>query len=321
MAFGKCPKNFNRFDEQSKIEKMSIPEYSADDQLRSDMNKYEFDFDPQAMEHFQRMQQSNVMNKSDARPKWNNLRWILALFCLMGGAFWCYNEKQAPMLMPAEEKGISEQQKMDTDLTTIPKEEAISLVKPLPSKKKIEKVEAPPTLSQSPPKTKERKALQNSKRKTATIPLETLPQENLPSIPIKLEAVKDIKTIGEGERILLNNIQFEPGSPVMVPESKKEVELLLEKLQENPGLEIEISGHLCCAVEIREGDGYDYDYLTWDLSKNRAKKVYDFLVKKGIEKSRLSFQGMGLQKPLVSPEKSEEDEALNRRVEVKIIKQ
>jgi len=300
---------------------MSTPEYSADDQLRSDMNKYEFDFDPQAMEHFQRMQQSDAMNKSDAPSKWNNLRWILALFCLMGGAFWCYNEKQAPMLMPAEEKGISEQQKMDMDLTTIPKEEAISPVKPLPSKKKIEKVEIPTTKNQTPLKTKEKKAPQHSKRKTAVAPSETTAPQNLPSIPIKLEAVKDIKTIAEGERILLNNIQFEPGSPVMIPESKKEIQVLLEKLQENPSLEIEISGHLCCAVEIRDGDGYDYDHLTWDLSKNRAKKVYDFLVKKGIEKSRLSYQGIGLQKPLVSPEKNEADEALNRRVEVKIIKQ
>ena len=96
---------------------------------------------------------------------------------------------------------------------------------------------------------------------------------------------------------------------------------MLEHLIDHPELEIEISGHLCCGVEIRDGDGYDYDHLTWDLSKNRAQKVYHFLVKNGIEKSRLTYRGMGLEKPLVFPEKNEKDEALNRRVEIKIIKQ
>jgi outer membrane protein OmpA-like peptidoglycan-associated protein len=56
------------------------------------------------------------------------------------------------------------------------------------------------------------------------------------------------------------------------------------------------------------------------LSTNRAKRVYDYLLKKGINKNRMTYQGYGGTKPLVRFEKDSEDANKNRRVEIKVIK-
>jgi outer membrane protein OmpA-like peptidoglycan-associated protein len=52
------------------------------------------------------------------------------------------------------------------------------------------------------------------------------------------------------------------------------------------------------------------------LSASRAKQVVDYLVSKGVDKSRLTSRGFGESQPKVSPEKTEEDYQANRRVEL-----
>ncbi|HQP04971.1 MAG TPA: OmpA family protein, partial [Bacteroidales bacterium] len=52
--------------------------------------------------------------------------------------------------------------------------------------------------------------------------------------------------------------------------------------------------------------------------ENRAKAVYDYLVSKGIAKSRLSYKGYDYSMPIATND-SEEGRALNRRTEFKII--
>ena len=56
-----------------------------------------------------------------------------------------------------------------------------------------------------------------------------------------------------------------------------------------------------------------------ELSIKRAQKIYDLLVSKGIEKSRLSIVGLGSTIPLYSKPKDETEASANRRVEIKII--
>jgi flagellar motor protein MotB len=57
-----------------------------------------------------------------------------------------------------------------------------------------------------------------------------------------------------------------------------------------------------------------------DLSTKRAKQVMEFLNKNGIEKNRLSFEGLGTTKPINPlPEKNEAERAENRRVEIMIV--
>ncbi len=80
------------------------------------------------------------------------------------------------------------------------------------------------------------------------------------------------------------------------------LETLYEIASADTALRIHVRGHVCC------GPGYR-------LSKKRAKQVYKYLLKLGVPKERLSYKGYSDTKPIVIPEKTEEDEAKNRRVD------
>jgi outer membrane protein OmpA-like peptidoglycan-associated protein len=47
--------------------------------------------------------------------------------------------------------------------------------------------------------------------------------------------------------------------------------------------------------------------------------VRDYLVKRGIDSSRLEYEGFGRRKPIVKVEMTEQEAILNRRVEVRVI--
>jgi len=54
------------------------------------------------------------------------------------------------------------------------------------------------------------------------------------------------------------------------------------------------------------------------LSLNRAKAVYEYLISKNIDKSRLTYQGYGVEKPVATND-TPQGRTLNRRTEFKII--
>jgi outer membrane protein OmpA-like peptidoglycan-associated protein len=76
-------------------------------------------------------------------------------------------------------------------------------------------------------------------------------------------------------------------------------------LKDNPKMKVAIHGHT-------DNIGSPADNLK--LSENRAKAVYDILIKAGINATRLSFKGFGETKP-VKPNDSEAGRAENRRTE------
>lgn len=77
---------------------------------------------------------------------------------------------------------------------------------------------------------------------------------------------------------------------------------LYELAMQDPSLYSHVRGHVCCGPSYR-------------LSKKRAKQVYKYLKRLGIPKERLSYKGYSDTAPLIFPEKTEEDEAKNRRVD------
>jgi outer membrane protein OmpA-like peptidoglycan-associated protein len=123
--------------------------------------------------------------------------------------------------------------------------------------------------------------------------------------------VKDIplKPIREGESIVLRNIFFATDSFNLLPESKAELDNLVRIIQGNKGMITEISGHT---------DDVGSDEYNMVLSEKRAMSVYTYLVKAGVEPSRLRYKGYGTTKPVV-PNDSPENRALNRRTEMLII--
>lgn len=111
-------------------------------------------------------------------------------------------------------------------------------------------------------------------------------------------------------KIDLRPIYFQQSTAVILDKSFPELERLAGILTENPGLEIKIEGHT-------DNVGKAEDLLA--LSKKRAAAIREFLIGKGIESNRISTEGYGPKFP-VSANTSEEQRALNRRVEVRITK-
>lgn len=136
-----------------------------------------------------------------------------------------------------------------------------------------------------------------------------------PAPPVKAlqEQIKEGKA-----NIILNNLNFEGGRHILLPTSQPMLNEVLEVMKNNPNLQVEIRGHICCA-ETKE-DGLDIDTNENLLSRNRAREIYRYLVNNGIASSQLSYKGMGASEKIVKEELTEKDRETNRRVEFVIIK-
>lgn len=110
--------------------------------------------------------------------------------------------------------------------------------------------------------------------------------------------------------IILKNIYFENGNAILKSESYPMLEDLFRFLNENQSLSLEIIGHT-------DNVGNATKNLT--LSKQRAQSVIDFLVNKGVEKTRLQANGYGQERPIASNDDEKEGRELNRRIEVRVL--
>jgi outer membrane protein OmpA-like peptidoglycan-associated protein len=117
------------------------------------------------------------------------------------------------------------------------------------------------------------------------------------------------------ETIALNNIQFFRGSVRIKPESLPELNMLIDFMQRNATYKIQLEGHVCCLPYSIHDEPYDES----TLSTKRAECIRDSLIVHGINKERLQANGLGTDNPVAFPEVTEEDQLLNRRVEVRIM--
>jgi len=125
------------------------------------------------------------------------------------------------------------------------------------------------------------------------------------------------ENIEVGANLVLENIIFYSGRSTLVWGAEIYLYQLLEIMRKYPSLKIEIQGHICCRSSGE--DAYDHVKKNNRLSVNRAKVVYDFLLKNGIEKERMTYMGFGSSQKLFPEEKTSQEQELNRRVEIKII--
>lgn len=110
--------------------------------------------------------------------------------------------------------------------------------------------------------------------------------------------------------VQLRNIQFEYNSYLLKEDSYVELEKVAELLRQNPTLRIEISAHT---------DDKGSDVYNKKLSNKRAQSAVEYLVEiEGVDAGQLEWKGYGKERPLV-PNDSEENRALNRRVEFSIL--
>lgn len=127
--------------------------------------------------------------------------------------------------------------------------------------------------------------------------------------PDKKEFSEAIKgNIKAGDKFLLENILFKTGYSLLLPESKKTLEKIAETLLEREDIYFTIQGHVCCTQNGR--DAMDRQTNKRNLSVTRAKYIYDYLAKKGVDKQRMKYVGMRRKFPLGG------DPKFDRRVEI-----
>ncbi len=114
-----------------------------------------------------------------------------------------------------------------------------------------------------------------------------------------------------GDKVVFENILFKNGySYVVSKESKKALQNIADVLKEKKDIYFTIQGHVCCTQNSR--DAVDKQTKKRNLSLARAKYVYNYLAKKGVDKKRMKYVGMRRKFPLGG------DQKFDRRVEVLI---
>jgi OmpA-OmpF porin, OOP family len=113
----------------------------------------------------------------------------------------------------------------------------------------------------------------------------------------------------EDEAILrnaINAIQFEKGKSILKKESYSTLAQISELAKKYPDFVLRITGH----TDNKGGD----DLANVKLSVARARAVYNYLVRKGLDFSQLSYRGCGDGTP-VDTNETEDGRYKNRRVE------
>jgi peptidoglycan-associated lipoprotein len=98
--------------------------------------------------------------------------------------------------------------------------------------------------------------------------------------------------------VKMENIFYEFGRWELTQASEKEMDGLIKLLNDNPNITIELSAH----TDMKGNEEFNQE-----LSQKRAQACCDYLIKKGIEKERLTPVGYGKSKPVVA------DKALNKK--------
>jgi outer membrane protein OmpA-like peptidoglycan-associated protein len=123
------------------------------------------------------------------------------------------------------------------------------------------------------------------------------------NVPIELEPI-----IIE-DPINLNNIYYDFNGSDLRPEAKEELMKLKGLLDKNPHIAIQLGSH------TDSNGSEDYNKK---LSERRAQSAVLFLMENGIVGERLKWFGFGESQLIYFPEKSDEEEQLNRRTEFRI---
>lgn len=139
----------------------------------------------------------------------------------------------------------------------------------------------------------------------------------------------ELMRLQKGDIAIMYNVFFFKDAAVMRPESRYEVNNLVELLVENPDYKIRIHGHTngnAAGKIIRMGKADNFYSLTETkvgfgsakkLSEERALVIKQFLVKSGISADRMDIKAWGGRKPLFDKNSARAVE--NVRVEIEIL--
>lgn len=122
--------------------------------------------------------------------------------------------------------------------------------------------------------------------------------------PVTLETAK------AGDTVALTGVTFEFNRAALTAGAQTILDGVAEKLQLRAELRVEVGGH----TDSKGSDSYNQQ-----LSEQRAESVMLYLIGRGVSAERLTAMGYGESQPVETNE-TEEGRELNRRVELKVLK-
>jgi OOP family OmpA-OmpF porin len=120
----------------------------------------------------------------------------------------------------------------------------------------------------------------------------------------------EIELTPKGQSIRLNHLIFDAGKDVIKPASFSELDGLVAMMKVDPKLEIQLEGHT---------DNVGNAARNLELSEKRVIAVKKYMTSNGISKSRIKTKAFGGSQP-IAKENTEAARALNRRVEMRVLK-
>src|SRR5258706_4177120 len=120
----------------------------------------------------------------------------------------------------------------------------------------------------------------------------------------------DVELTPTNQTVRLNHLIFDMGRAAIKPVSFTELDELVAMMKANTKVEIQLEGHT---------DNQGSAEANLKLSQDRVDAVKKYMSSKGINKDRIKTKAFGGTQPL-SADKSEAARALNRRVEMRILK-
>ncbi len=124
------------------------------------------------------------------------------------------------------------------------------------------------------------------------------------------KVLRDISLTQSGQTMRLTNLIFPQGKSTIDSKSFPELDEVGQMMQENTKIVIQLEGHT---------DNQGSSKANLKLSEDRVEAVKRYLVSKGISKDRIKTKAYGGSQPL-SNELTQEARAMNRRVEMRILK-
>jgi outer membrane protein OmpA-like peptidoglycan-associated protein len=125
-----------------------------------------------------------------------------------------------------------------------------------------------------------------------------------------------IQTIEVGKKAALQSINFFAGTCSVMPHSESSLADLEQFMRENRKCRIEIRGHVTALNPTTPYIGKPKD----ELSYQRAKSIYEYLVAHGIKAKRMTYKGYVNTDMIFQYPNDEDEHRANRRVEIKILR-
>jgi len=145
----------------------------------------------------------------------------------------------------------------------------------------------------------------------------SVPPESLKELitNITLDTILVLDRLERNKSFVLNNIYFELDQSDIRPDAARELDKLVELLNDNPEIKIELSSHT---------DSIASNEYNMGLSQRRAESSVNYLIKKGIAAERLVAKGYGEERPIArntNPDGTDNPAGRqrNRRTEFKIL--